>query len=51
VLLKYLESGDNAVHFLPLKGKDDNERISWDDEGENVTNEAWYEQCLTMMLR
>jgi Fic family protein len=57
VLLKYLESGDNVVHLMPLKGKDDSERISWDDEGGNVTNEAWYEQCLchmkalTMMLR
>jgi Fic family protein len=42
VLLKYLESGG----LIPLEGKDDNERISWDDEGGNITNEAWYEQCL-----
>jgi fido (protein-threonine AMPylation protein) len=56
VLLKYLECGENVAQSIPLEGKDDNERISWDEEGQNVSTEAWYEQCachtkaLMMML-
>jgi hypothetical protein len=46
VLLKYIECGGNAVHLSPLEGKDDNERVSWDGEGQNATTEAWYEQCM-----
>jgi fido (protein-threonine AMPylation protein) len=49
VLLKYLKFGGNVVHLIPLKGKDDNERISWDEEGQNVTIEAWYQQCMCHM--
>jgi hypothetical protein len=56
VLLKYLKSVGNVVHLISSEGKEDNERISWDQEGKNVTIDAWYEQCMchmkafTMML-